>query len=152
MTLHLVCDVSGSMGDSGKPFIMRTLVMAVAQWTRLGYGAAELMLSSWGAEVRGCADWNARMELPADLLACGGASDCEVLTRMLEEKRDDAFLLFTDGFWPQGADRQLRRWKACVPPGALRIVKVGADANPRLKGEHVFTAENLLAALDGWPS
>jgi hypothetical protein len=131
MTLHLVCDVSGSMGDSGKPFIMRTLVMAVAQWTRLGYGAAELMLSSWGAEVRGCADWNARMELPADLLACGGASDCEVLTRMLEEKRDDAFLLFTD---------------------ALRIVKVGADANPRLKGEHVFTAENLLAALDGWPS
>ena len=37
MTLHLVCDISGSMGDGGKPFTMRTAVMAVAQWVRLGY-------------------------------------------------------------------------------------------------------------------
>ncbi|CAL8479457.1 VWA domain-containing protein [Caballeronia sp. S22] len=149
MAVHLVCDISGSMSDSGKPFIMRTLVTTVAQWARLGYGQTELTLSTWGAEVREHTDWRAEHECPAALLACEGSSSADALTGLLEANRDDTFLLFTDGFWAQGVEKQLKQWKGCLPPGAFRIVKVGADANPRLKGEHVFAAEDLLAALDG---
>jgi hypothetical protein len=32
----------------------------------------------------------------------------------------------------------------------LRIIKIGTDANPQLKGTDVFSSEELFAALDGW--
>lgn len=44
MMLHLVCDISGSMSEGGKPFILRTLATTVAQWVRQGYGKAEIRL------------------------------------------------------------------------------------------------------------
>ena len=43
MTLHLVCDASGSMVENGKPYITRTAVLTVAQLARLGY------ISTWAA-------------------------------------------------------------------------------------------------------
>ena len=46
MTLHLVCDISGSMSDGGKPFIMRTLVTTIAQWVLYGYGRTESVLNN----------------------------------------------------------------------------------------------------------
>ena len=150
MTLHLVCDTSGSMGDGGKPLIVRTLVLAVAQWARFESASAELTLSGWGAHMRAYPDWHADLPYPEQLLACEGESNGESLTRMLEAHSADTFLLFTDGFW-QGGEKQLKRWRGCLPPGALRIVRIGVDANPRIKGDCVFAAEDLLAALDGWP-
>jgi hypothetical protein len=149
MTLHLVCDISGSMGDSGKPFIMRTLATTVAQWARFDHAEAEIALFGWSAQLRAFAGWSAEQDYPSELLCCEGASDCEALTRMLEARRNDSFLLFTDGFWSQAVEKQSRRWKASLQPDAFRIVRIGADANPRLKGEHVFAAEDILVALDG---
>jgi hypothetical protein len=69
MTLHLVCDNSGSMSDGGKLFNMRTVVMAVAQWVRLGYAGAEIKLCGWTSETRHFPDWSTKDEFPAELLS-----------------------------------------------------------------------------------
>jgi hypothetical protein len=150
MTLYLVCDISGSMGDGGKQFIMRTAVMAVAQWVRLGYGSAEIRLCAWASEARHLLDWSAKKEYPAELLACGGTSNGGALIQLLGEKPDGKVLLFSDGFWSRDDAKILKQWEECLLPDTLRIVKVGTDANPQLKGPDVFVAEDLFAVLDGW--
>lgn len=150
MRLNLVCDVSGSMSDDGKPFSMRTAVMSVAQWVQLGYGCAEISLCSWASEAREFLDWSAKEEFPAELLHCVGTSNSEALLQLLGEKPEGKVLLFTDGFWPQESAKILKRWKECLPPDTFRIIKIGADANPQLKGTEVFAAEDFFVALDGW--
>lgn len=150
MTLYLVCDISGSMGDGGKPFIMRTAVMAIAQWTRFGYGLAEIRLCAWASEARYLLDWSAKEGYPAALLFCGGTQNGEALIQLLGEKPDGKILLFSDGFWSPKDAKILKKWRECVQPDTLRIVKVGTDANPQLKGPDVFVAEDLFAVLDGW--
>jgi hypothetical protein len=150
VTLHLVCDISGSMRDGGKPFIVRTLVMSVAQWVRLGYGRAEIGLCAWASEARRIPDWNIGDEFPAELLVCRGKTDAAALIRLLGDKPEGKVLLLTDGFWSRDDAKALERWKEACPPDTLRIVKIGADADPQLRGTDVFLAEDLFAALDGW--
>ncbi|PIY00884.1 MAG: hypothetical protein COZ23_05950 [Hydrogenophilales bacterium CG_4_10_14_3_um_filter_58_23] len=150
MTLYLVCDISGGMGDGGKPFIMRTAVMGVAQWVRFGYGCAEIRLCAWACEARQLLDWRANKEYPVELLACSGTSNVKALVQLLGEKPDGKVLLFSDGFWSRDDVRTLKRWKECLPLDTLRIIKIGADANPQLKGPDVFAVEDFFAALDGW--
>jgi hypothetical protein len=150
MMLHLVCDTSGSMGEGGKPFTMRTVVMAVAQWVNLGYGAAGIRLCGWGAELRDFSHWNINDEFPTELLSCGGTSNWDALIQLVGERPDGKVLLLSDGFWPQVGETLFRRWRERVPPGAFRIIKIGADANPRLTGPDVFSAEEFFAALDGF--
>jgi len=150
MKLHFVCDISGSMGDDGKPFTMRTVVMSVAQWVHLGYGSVEIRLRSWASEARDFLEWSVKDEFPAELLCCEGTSNGEALIQLLGEKPDGKVLLFTDGFWSQENVKILKRWKECQPPDTLRIIKIGVDANPQLKGSDVFAAEDFFAALDGW--
>lgn len=150
MKLHVVCDISGSMGDGGKSFTMRTLVMAVAQWAELGYGSAEVMLSSWATEARNFVEWNSTKEFPEEMLSCNGTSNWDALIQLLGESPDGKVLLLTDGFWPQGSAKFFKRWKECLPLDTLRIIKIGSDANPQLKGPDVFAAEDFFGALDDW--
>lgn len=124
--------------------------MAVAQWVQLGYGCAEIRLWCWASEAHDFLDWSAKDEFPAELFSCDSTSNCDALIQLLGEKPDGKVLLFTDGFWPQGDAKILRRWKECLPMDTLRIIKIGADANPQLKGTDVFAAEDFFAALDGW--
>ena len=63
---------------------------------------------------------------------------------------DDQFLILTDGFWPDESRDAIKRWKEEIAPDALRIVKVGADANPKLKGGDVFEVEDFFSAMEGW--
>jgi hypothetical protein len=44
----------------------------------------------------------------------------------------------------------LERWKDGLSSNTLRIIKIGADANPQLKGPELFSSDDLFAALDGW--
>lgn len=148
--LHLICDISGSMGDGGKPFAMRTVVMAIAQWVQLGYGGAEIRLSSWASETNDFLDWSAKDEFPAELLSCDGSSNWETLIKLLGEKPEGKVLIFTDGFWTKEGAKILRQWKELLPPDTLRIIKIGADANPQLKGTDVFAVDDFFSALDGW--
>lgn len=150
MTLYLVCDISGSMGDSGKPFTMRTLVTTVAQYLFYGYASAEVALWAWGSEARRIPDWDAKSEFPFEILSCAGTSNSSSLIQSLGNKPDGKILIFTDGFWSRDDARALKRWKESLPSNALRIIKIGEDANPQLKGTDIFSSEELFAALDGW--
>lgn len=150
MKLHLVCDSSGSMGDGGKKFAMRTVVMAIAQWVQREYAGVEIRLCSWGSETRDFPRWSANEEFPAELLYCEGTSKWDDLIQLLGEQPDGKVLLFTDGFWPQESAKALSRSKQYLPLDTLRIIKIGADANPQLRGPHVFIAEDFFSAMDGW--
>jgi hypothetical protein len=138
------------MGDGGKTFTMRTLVMSVGQWAELGYGRAEIILSSWAVEARNFLEWSSKDEFPAELHSCNGTANWDALIQLLGENPDGKVLLFTDGFWPQGSAKVFKRWKECLPLDTIRIIKIGSDANPHLKGPDVFASEDFLAALDDW--
>lgn len=150
MTLHLVCDISGSMSDDGKPFIMRTLVTTVTQWVLYGYGRTEIALWAWGTVARRVPDWSTSNEFPEELLSCSGSASCLSLIQSLGDKPDGKILLFTDGFWSRDDARALKRWKDDLPSNMIRIIKIGADANPQLKGPELFSSDELFYALDGW--
>lgn len=150
MTLYLVCDTSGSMGEDGRVFIMRTAVMTIAQWLRLGYGSAPVKLCAWAAQATSLPDWDTGQEFPAQLLCCRGTSNWKALTRFFAETSDTKILLLSDGFWSRSDAKIYRQWKDCLPAGTLRVVKIGPDASPQLKGADVFATEDLFAALDGW--
>lgn len=154
MTLHLVCDISGSMSEEGKPFILRTVVTTVAQWLRLEYGLAEIKLCAWASEARYWPDWSIKDEFPAEMLVCKGAANGMALIELLGSELDGKVLILTDGFWTRDDAKALNRWQEGLPPNTLRIIQIGADANPHLskelKGARVFAAEEVLAVLDGW--
>ncbi len=138
------------MSDGGKPFIMRTLVTSVAQWAWYGYGHAEITLWGWATEARHIPNWGTRCEFPAELICCEGTANSASLIQLLGNKLEDKVLLLSDGFWSREDTKNLKQWKDCLPLDTLRIIKIGADANPHLKGTDVFSSEELFAALDGW--
>lgn len=150
MKLHLVCDVSGSMCESGKAFAMRTVAIAVGQWVSLGYASANISLCGWSSGVQPFPDWNADQEYPANLLCCQGRSNWSALMAHLGDKPDGKVLLLTDGFWSQDGVRLYKRWKNGLAPDTLRIIRIGADAHPQLKGPGMFATEEFFSALDAW--
>lgn len=149
-TTWLVCDVSGSMLEAGKRFVIRTLVREVEQYFRLGYATEkDIKLLAWNNELE-VLPWSPGDEVPTNLLQCCGSADIEALLTFFHNHPDDKFIVLSDGFWADDSQAALTRWKSQGNRDALRILKVGADANLRLKGSEVFKAEDLFAALDGW--
>ena len=149
MTLFLVWDTSGSMAEMGKHLTARGVARAIEQYLRLGHGSAELKLIAWGNEAR-VIDWCPDQEFPAEMSASKGSANAEALITVLGEQPTGQVLLITDGFWSQADAKALRRWQQSLPLNAFRVIKIGADANPRMEGANVFVAEDLFAALDGW--
>ncbi len=147
--LYIIVDVSGSMSEGGKYLIARGVVRATEQYFRLGYGCADLKLVAWSKEAR-VVEWIPNKEFPPEMLVCERAANAEALITLLGEHPDGRVLLITDGFWSQDDAKALKRWKENLQQGKLRVVKIGADANPQLKGADVFAVEGLFAALDGW--
>ena len=147
--LWVVCDSSGSMSEGAKHLIARGVARVTEQYFRLGYGSADLKLVAWNKEAR-FVDWIPDKEFPPEMLVCESAANAEALITLLEGQTDGKFLLITDGFWSLDDAKALKRWKAGLPRDTLRFIKIGADANPHLKGADVFAAEELFAALDGW--
>ena len=150
MSLHLICDTSGSLSDAGKPFIIRTVVTAIAQWGRFEAPAIELNLCVWASKIRQISDWTAQKEYPSELLDCKGATNGNALVQFFSEKPDTKILMLTDGFWSQEDEKVIKLWKKQLPLDTLRIIKIGVDANPSLKGEGIFTVEDFFSALDNW--
>lgn len=149
MIIHLVCDTSGSMAEWGKLLIARGVARALEQYLRLGYGRADLKLVAWGNATR-IVDWHPDQEFPLELLVPGGLANAQALVALFGTEPGRRILLLTDGFWSQADARELRRWRECLQQGTLRVIKIGAEANPQLKGGDVFAVEELFAALDGW--
>ncbi len=150
MRLYLICDTSGSLSGAGKSFIIRTVVTAIAQWGRFEAPAIELNLCAWASEIRQISDWNAKKEYPSELLDCKGTASGNALVQFFCEKPDTKILMLTDGFWSQEDEKAIKRWKKQLPLDTLRIIKIGVDANPSLKGEGIFTVEDFFSALDNW--
>ncbi len=149
MILYLICDISGSMSEGGKNLITRGIARAVEQYVRLGYGCADLKLVAWSQEAS-VVEWSPGKEFPPELLVCERIANAEALITLNGKQPDGKVLLITDGFWAQDDAKALKRWKESLQQGTLRVIKIGADANPHLKGMDVYAAEDLFAALDGW--
>lgn len=149
MLIHLVWDTSGSMVEWGKILNARGVARAIEQYLRLGYGSADLKLVAWCNETR-VFDWHPDQEFPPELLVPGTAANAKALVTFFGTEPSGKILLLTDGFWAWEDARELKRWKQSLQQHTLRIIKIGADANPQLKGDDVFSAEDIFAALDGW--
>jgi len=150
MTLALVCDVSGSMAEGGKPYAMRTGVLTAAQLSRLGYMRAETELWGWASEIRHFPEWTTGDDLPPDLLLCSGASNGEALIQWLEHEPNRKVAIFTDGFFISAGKGLLNQLRKHLSSNDLRFIKVGADSNPQLRGEDVFGQEDIFVAFDDW--
>lgn len=108
-----------------------------------------LRLVLWNDEATN-QPWNPSDEVPGQLLECQGSADGNALVRLLGVSTGDKFLILTDGFWPDESRDAIKHWKGGITPDSLRIVKVGADANPKLEGSDVFKVEDFFAMMDGW--
>lgn len=149
-TTYLICDLSGSMAESGKIFVVRNLIRTVDQVARLRNAKHEVKLVLWSNKVE-MTDWTLGDDVPQDLMQCQSSGlSGTALEEALSVTPEDFLMLFTDGYWSDGARRALGTLTGMLPQGHFRIVKVGEDAEPRIKGPSVFAAEDLLAALDGW--
>lgn len=149
MLVYIIVDVSGSMSEGGKHLIVRGVTRAMEQYSRLGFEQADFKLVAWSKEAR-AVEWIPDKEFPSEMLVCKNAANAEALIAFLGDRPDGKVLLITDGFWSQNDSKALKRWKKSLQQNTLRIFKIGADANPQLKGADVFAAEDLFAALDGW--
>lgn len=149
LTLYLVCDISGSMGENGKPMLLRGMMRAVEQYVRLGYATCSIKLILWETTAAFC-DWNPDDEFPEQVFECKGISNAETLCNLFDALDNAKILLFTDGWWSRADAQLLKKWKRTLPSDTLRIIKIGGDANPLLKGQDVFLTDDLLVALDGW--
>lgn len=149
-TLWLICDASGSMVEGGKRLIVRGLVREVEQYIRLGYGAVtEIKLVVWKTDAKSIA-WSPGDEVPLDLFDCKNSVDANPLAALIGNPSADRLLILTDGFWSDESRAAIKLWNEKLGKNALRIIKVGSDANPRLKGTETFEAEEFFAAMDGW--
>ena len=148
--LWLVCDVSGSMLEGGKRFVVRTLINQVEQYFRLGYAqSTEIKIVAWNNQTR-LIPWILGDEIPGEILDCSGSSDVEVLIQLCCEHVDDDFIVFSDGFWSESSQDTLKKCNIALNEGNIRFVSIGFDANPHLKGESVFKAEDFFSIVEGW--
>jgi hypothetical protein len=138
------------MVEGGKRFIMRTVVRSIEQYFRLGFGdAAKLRLIAWGDAAEVVA-WPKGDDMPPRLLECDGAAAVESLTALIGHPQDEAIVIITDGYWSKKMRDALKQWRDTLPPKALSIIKTGSDANPLLKGDGIYTSENIFEALDSF--
>lgn len=151
-TLWLVCDVSGSMREAAKNLVVLGLVLQLEQYVRFGYAPkTDIQLVAWNGKAE-TLRWHPGAEVPAELLACVDSADGKPLLEFLADHVDDKFLVLTDGFWPNDTLIAVKQMKSRLGNDAIRIVKVGTDANPILTGSDVFGAEDFFAAMEGWLS
>lgn len=149
-TLFLICDTSGSMSENGKNTLVRAIARTAEQLIRLGYHCADgIKLVVWNSAAE-MVEWNPDDEFPESVLDCSGSANAAALCNLLDTVPGGAFLLLTDGWWSRDDARYLKRWKQAHQPGTLRIVKIGSDANPLLKGDDVFLPDDIFSVLEGW--
>lgn len=147
--LYLVCDVSGSMSEGGKRMLMRGLVRTIEQYIRFRYGAAILKLVIW-RDVATLVEWGFDDEVPDEVLNCHGSANVVSLRNLIESQPKGQVLLLTDGALSVEESRNLCRWNRALPTNALRLIRIGCEENPLLRGVTVFESEQVFEALDDW--
>ena len=110
MMLHLVCDISGSMSEGGKPFILRTLPRPWRNGCNRVW-KAEIRLCAWSSEARSIPDWSVTDDLPVEMLVCHGSTNGQALVQLLGNEPDGKVLILTDGFWTRDDVKTPSRWQ-----------------------------------------
>lgn len=148
--LWLVCDVSGSMAESGKRFVARGVVRLVEQYFRFGYAEqVSIRLATWSTEIKVC-NWHIDDEVPEELSDCSGSSSSEALLSFIEHQPKSKFLVMTDAGWSSECERSMRRGLKKNATDNFRFVLIGDGGNSRLRGQTVAGVEEIIGLLDGW--
>lgn len=147
--VYVICDMSGSMVEDGRRFVVRNLVRTVDQYFRLQNSTPEMFIVHWSSDVD-VVKWDPGQDFPDNMLACCGEASGEVLVDKLSGIADGYFMLITDGYWTHETWKKIAAWNRSLPDGHFRMLMVGVDANPKLRGPSVFFGEDVLAALDNW--
>ena len=147
--VYLICDMSGSMIEDGRRFVVRNIARTVDQYYRLRAESPELFVAHWSSKVS-IKRWNPGQDFPEEMLECSGEASGDDLVKELSGIADGYFMLITDGYWSNETRRKIAAWSRSLPNGHLRLLMVGVDANPKLKGPSVFRGEDVLMALDSW--
>lgn len=142
----IVCDLSGSMLECGKRFIMRTVLRSVDQYYQMLNPSADLRLFAWRSSLVET-PWSPGENAPEDFMDCKGSSEVRALIDEFGDCPDVPILILTDGYW-DGSESEFRQWADSLDADWLRVVLLGADANKKLKTSYVFGADSLLAALE----
>lgn len=153
MTLYLAVDTSGSMGESDKRLVARSIVLTVAQYCRFErHPEVHIHLLATG-DVSRLVEWNTEDEYPDELLDCSGKVDMLSLAKFVPPS-DAKFILVTDGAWGMPEKRAFEAIAESLPRDAVRIIKVGAETSYNLQTfesrKMVFDAEEILEVLDRW--
>lgn len=148
-SLWLVCDRSGSIREEARRFVVRNLARGVEQFVRLRPDTClSVKLILWNDTVT-VVDWAKDDEFPNYFLDCAGSLDASVLTAMSEISKSDKILIITDGSWSSDTTLEIDDWRM-QNNLSIRFIKIGSDSGARLVGPDVFSAENLVSALEGW--
>lgn len=142
----IVCDISGSMMECGKRFIMRTVLRTIDQYYQMLNPAAELKIMGLRSSLEKT-EWSSGDALPDLLMDCSGQSSVAALIDEFGDYLDSPIIFLTDGYW-DGEEEKFSSWIESVDEDCVRVILIGADANPKFKGPCVFNADDLLLALE----
>ena len=145
--LTVICDLSGSMAECGKRFIMRNALRAIRQYYQLLGVELSYELALWKSEVT-TIPWRDEEDVPDAIFDCSGLSSETALINGVSLDADKAVIILTDGFWSHATQESIANWLDSEKAIPYRIIKIGTDANETLEGANVFYIEELLSALD----
>lgn len=146
----LVCDVSGSMAESGRRLVARGVVRQVEQYFRFGYAKpVDIHLATWCTEIKIC-NWQVDHEVPMEIFDCRGSSSGDALFSFIKQQPKSKFLVLTDGGWSSECGRSIRLEGKSIGADTLRFVKIGNNGDSALRGQKVAEVEGLFGLLDGW--
>jgi len=137
------------MIEGSKRLIVRSLVRSIGQFFRFGEDTAAIRLVSWSETAR-IIDWVPLQDVPNQILYCTGEANADALLSFLGNVSGERIFILTDGYWPHKTRTILQDWKNGLPVDTIRIIKIGLDSNPLLKGSGVFGSEQFFEALEGW--
>ena len=141
------CDLSGSMMECGKRFIMRTVLRTISQYYLMLNPDADFRLFSWQDTIMK-QDWSLGDDLPDAFMNCSGTSNVGRLVQAFPSNTDLPIMILSDGYWDD-SESQFKTWAGSFSEGAIRIVLLGCDAKDPF-APYMYKAEDLLAALEGF--
>lgn len=142
----VICDLSGSMVECGKRFIVNTVLRTIDQYYRMLNPNASIKLLSWKDGLEEL-DWSSGEKLPEKLMDCSGTANVDVLINEFGDYLDAPLIVLSDGYWDD-SQKKFSEWAKSVQDDYLRVILIGADANAKLKFSYAYPAEKLLAALE----
>ena len=144
--LYLVIDRSGSMEESAKPLIMRTLVLEIAQINKIFCLGYQIQLVSVADQVEKI-EWGSDQEYPNSLFVCKGHFNAEGLYNFFKEETDYKVVVLSDGFWNRDESRIIKRWIDLSDENEVFFLRVGAENGPFVHGVKPIEADEIYSVL-----